>query len=495
MAVDDRTPLTASRIDVAARIGWLLRSHRSVAGLSLRQMSTALRDHGVHLSSPTLSRIESEGQPSVAALDGYARVLGLPDGTLLGAVAMLCRSFRYGPTVAYSQVPRSLERFSRAFEAIDQEAPSGAAWLEFAAQHTEPTSFGLPTSLMAEQVHRLASELTRSARAPRHNRMEALALLRCSAYAETVEEVVRPLVMEPYAQNHWDLLNALGEHPTASLLDWYGTLLRDPSLYRAQGASYAIQSALVLGGLDREAWLRLLDHAQRACAEAGGDPERKAMLLQLYDALPPRLRELVRDEFRPGTQRPPGPTVWTRNRRNAHYALAESLALAVTTGRGLPDEPMLARLLFEALFERRGVRMSNAALLVSFSPFAPDVARLLLERRDEGPDDATRAAALRVAAQCHPGGEVPGLDTLLASSDAVEFQNALTVASRVDRPLPRPVVERGLAADEMTARLTLYVLGRAGDARLRRIASDRSRSDEVRGGARWWLRAGPAVVA
>jgi hypothetical protein len=90
---------------------------------------------------------------------------------------------------------------------------------------------------------------------------------------------------------------------------------------------------------------------------------------------------------------------------------------------------------------------------------------------------------------------VPGLDTLLASSDAEEFQHALTVASRVDRPLPRSVVERGLAADEMTARLTLYVLGRAGDTRLRRIASDRSRSDEVRGGARWWLRAGPAVLA
>jgi hypothetical protein len=347
---------------------------------------------------------------------------------------------------------------------------------------------------MAPRVRRLASELCRSSRSARYTRLEALSLLRCSPYGELVEAVLRPLVVEPHAQNYWDLLNSLGERPTPSLLDWCGSLLRDPSLYRAQGASYVIQSLLVLGGLDREAWLVLIDHAERACAEAADDPARKAMLVQLYDALPPRLRELVREDFRPGMEGPAGPTVWTRNRRNAHYALAESLALAVTTGRGLPDEPMLARLLFEALFERRGVRMSNAAVLVSFSPFAPDVARVLLERCVEGPADATRAAALRVVAQCHPGGEVPGLDTLLAASDPGEFRVALTVASRVDRPLPRPVVERGLAGDEMTAQLTLYVLGRAGDARLRRIASDRSRSEQVRGGARWWLREGPAVL-
>ena len=65
--LDDRTPLTASRIDVAARVGWLLRTHRSVVGLSLREMSVALRDHDVTLSAATLSRIESEGHRSEAA--------------------------------------------------------------------------------------------------------------------------------------------------------------------------------------------------------------------------------------------------------------------------------------------------------------------------------------------------------------------------------------------------------------------------------------------
>jgi transcriptional regulator with XRE-family HTH domain len=298
-AVDDRTPLTASRIDVAARIGWLLRSHRSVGGLSLRQMSTALRDHDVSLSAATLSRIESEGQPSVAALEGYARVLGLPEGTLLGAVAVLCRSFHYGPQLPSPSGTRSLERFSEAFEAIDQEAPSGAAWLEFAAHHADPAGFGLPRTEMAPRVRRLASELCRSSRGARYTRLEALSLLRCSPYGELVEEVLRPLILEPHAQNYWDLFNALGERPTPSLLDWCGSLLRDTSLYRAQGASYVIQSLLVLGGLDRATWLVLIDHAERARLEAGDDPARKAMLVQLYDALPPRLRELVREDFRP----------------------------------------------------------------------------------------------------------------------------------------------------------------------------------------------------
>ena len=80
--IDDRTPLTASRIDVPARIGWLLRTSRSLAGLSLREMSAELKAHDVSLSATSLSRIESEGQRSAAALDGYAAVLGLPDGAL-----------------------------------------------------------------------------------------------------------------------------------------------------------------------------------------------------------------------------------------------------------------------------------------------------------------------------------------------------------------------------------------------------------------------------
>ena len=91
--VDDRTPITASRIDVAARIGWMMRTHRSVAGLSLREMSAALKEDGAPLSAATLSRIESEGHRSPAALDGYERVLGLCDGALRapGWTSCACR--------------------------------------------------------------------------------------------------------------------------------------------------------------------------------------------------------------------------------------------------------------------------------------------------------------------------------------------------------------------------------------------------------------------
>ncbi|WP_180934108.1 helix-turn-helix domain-containing protein [Nocardioides ungokensis] len=130
--VDDRTPIAASRIDVAARIGWMMRTHRSVAGLSLREMSAALKGQGAPLSAATLSRIESEGQRSPAALDGYERALGLSDGALRAPVDLMCRTFPYAPEVVARPAPPSLERFSLAFEAIDVASPTGGAWLELA---------------------------------------------------------------------------------------------------------------------------------------------------------------------------------------------------------------------------------------------------------------------------------------------------------------------------------------------------------------------------
>ena len=146
--IDDRTPLSAARIDVAARVGWLLRTHRTVAGLSLRQMSSALGEHGVTLSAARLSRIESEGQRFRSVLDGYARVLGLPEGAIRADIDILCRAFSYAPPALAESTVRSLMAFDRGYESIDVPQPSGGDWLAFARQHALDRGFGLPTRLM-----------------------------------------------------------------------------------------------------------------------------------------------------------------------------------------------------------------------------------------------------------------------------------------------------------------------------------------------------------
>lgn len=490
-AVDDRTPITASRIDVAARIGWLLRTHRSVAGVSLRQMSVALREHGVSLSAASLSRVESEGQRSPAALEGYARVLGLPHGSLSAPVNLLARTFPYAPDLAPRAAPRTLATVSEAFEAIDVPSPTGGAWLEFARQHAG--GIGLPRTLMEPQVRRLAHELVRSTDlVARFTRMEALSTLRCSEYADLVDSVLRGMILAPDAQNSWDLITVLAERPTPALLAWLGSLLRHDSAYLARGATYGLQGMLLLGGLPLEEWVGLLAQIEQAWLETT-DSARRAVLAQLWAALPDPVRARARQEVHHECPAP-GPTVWTRDRQNQHYVLAETLARAVTSRMQHPEEPLLARLLFEAMFDPRGVRMSNATYMLAFSPFAASLVHVLLEQRERLPDAGTRAAALRTASFSHAGEAPPGLEPLLASDDQVELQHVLTFYSRGTGPVPQVTLDRGLRGDEITVRRTLYCLGLTADPRLAAIAVDPTLPASTRGGARWWLEQGPRVL-
>ena len=491
-AVDDLTPITASRIDVAARIGWLLRTHRSVAGLSLRQMSVALREHGVSLSAASLSRVESEGQRSAGALAGYERAVGLPEGALQVAARCLSRSFPYAVEAPMPDERRSVEAFSRAFEAIDVPAPTGGAWLEFARQNVGG-DVGLPRTLMAEQVRRLCLELPRTTRlVARFTRVEALSMLRCSAYADVVDEVARGIVVEPHAQAYWDLTNALAEHPSPELLAWLGSLLGDASEYRAWGASYALQSMLVSGGLGLDDWRGLLVRLDAAWGDAGEDPARRALLAQLSAALPAQLQtELT---HRPDPVGSPAPTEWSRSRRNRHYVLAESVARATTQRMGQRDEPLLARLVFESLFDPRGVRMSNAMLLLAFSPFARALVDVLLEQRESLSDCSGWPAGLLLAVTCHDVGVPDPVELMLASPDVAEFRHALAFYRHSDSALPQPAMDRGLSGGEMTVRRVIACLAQTADPRLAAIATDPAVSGTARGAAGWWLEQGPHVL-
>jgi transcriptional regulator with XRE-family HTH domain len=490
--IDDGTPLTASRIDIAARIGWLLRTSRSLAGLSLREMSAALKAHDVTLSATSLSRIESEGQRSVAALDGYAAVLGLPYGALRSPVDALCRSFSYAPPAPPEPVVNSLQRFSHSVEAIMADHPFGGAWLEFARHHASDGGFGLPTTLMEPHVRRLADELGRSvAFTARLTRYEALALLRCSAYGDLVDSVLREMILDPDAQAIYDLTSVLSESPTPALLQWAGTMLRNESIIVARGASYALQSMLVIGGLPVHDWEGLVPHFARAWHDAGSDPTRRTVLTDLCAALPPPVQAQIRETCRveagstPGS--PPEPPAWSRSRRSAHHGFARSIAADACARLRHHEEPLLERLLLEAMFDPRGVRMATSTMLLASSPFARVLAPLLVERRGDGPDAASRPAALRIALWCHNGEEVPDADALLEAGETTDFELAVMLVGRSGRPLPHHALERGLSGAETTVRKTLQALAMAEDPRLGAIASDRRLPESTRRGARWWL--------
>lgn len=493
-AVDDTTPLNASRIDVAVRIGWLLRTSRSVGGLSLRQMSAELSEHGIALSAATLSRVESEGQRSPEALDGYALVLGLADGDLRSTVDLLCRSFPYAPPPPRDPIELSLDRFSAACEAVEDRA-TGGAWLTFGRHHAGARGYGLPRSLMEPYARRLADELERAIGPARNTRFEALFLLRTSAYGDLVGRVIHELVLEPGCQQAVHLCNVLAEQPSPEVLHWLGELLRHDDSHVALGGSYALQSMLVAGGLPLSDWELLVPQVVRAVVDAADHPGRSLMLAQLTAALPPPLQTRVRaacDLDRPATR---GPTVWSRTRANRHYEFAMSIARLACARLGVQDEPLLGRLLFEALYEPRGTRMAVSAHILEASAFTDVLVDLLIEHRDAGPDAGSRAALLRLAAFCHQGQPVPLAEEWIDSTDPVEFDFVLGIAVGRDLPLTDETLRRGFTGDERLAHQTLLAVGMSADPRLAEIARDPTLPESQRLGARWWAERPGRVVS
>jgi hypothetical protein len=240
---------------------------------------------------------------------------------------------------------------------------------------------------------------------------------------------------------------------------------------------------LVVGGLPLAVWQSLAPAVVRAWHDSGGDEARRTALEQLVQALPPTVQEEVHRSCEVPAQA--RRQQWSRDRRNARYEFAQAVAREACARRGHREEPLLGRLVFEALFETRGVRMASAMILVGGSPFAADVVRVLLERRDEAPDDGGRSAVLHAVTNCHAGEILPGVDALLDAGDPADAAFALGVMGRSGQSVPEPLLAR-LLADPATAPSALYAAGMAGDLRLPSIAADAAQPEEVRRTAAWW---------
>ncbi|MFC6286200.1 hypothetical protein ACFP3Q_07860 [Nocardioides sp. GCM10027113] len=491
--IDDATPLEGSRIDVGARIGWLLRTHRTVAGLSLRQMSASLGEVGVRASAATLSRIEGEGNATSSLLDGYTTVLGLPTGQLWTAAAMLRRSFSYAPPATDDTV-RDLDSYSAACDAVMGEAPTGGDWLIFARHHATPAGFGLPYSLVTPLVRRLAQECARGSRTARAVRQEALSLLMKGPYRDHLASALMELVDEPDNQSFFLLTGVLGDVPTPEVVHWAGRRLSGATRFHVWGGSYVLQGLLVGGGVTLETWMEVVPAVEAGWRAAGDDADRAAALRELCATLPLAVQAQLPTDVWAAPTSPRATVRWDRAADNDHYTFARRIAREVTSRLDQPAEPMLERLVFEGCFEPRGTRLSMACWLTSLSAFAHTTAEVVLERLRSAPDAESRAAALRLAVFCHDGRSVPGQDRLLADATPAELPQVLTLLGRSGATLPEEALRRGLAGDATAVRQTLFCLGMAGDPRLATLADDPAQPDDVRRGARWWLRAGPRIV-
>ncbi|MGZ4451023.1 MAG: hypothetical protein ACXVW4_14615 [Nocardioides sp.] len=488
----DPTPLDGPRLHVPSRIGWLLRTSRLAEGLSLRALAADLDAVGVRTSPTALSRIEAGGVRHGRVVDGYERRLGLPYGQLRAAIDVLCRTFEGGPAdVAPHLHPPGLAHFSGTVAAVEGMSPTGGAWLDFAREHGGDRGFGITADRMAPLAARLAVELGRSVRIAYTTRYEALSRLGCGPYAEVVSEVVRDIVEAPDCQVVLDLMSAVSEHPSPSLLAWAAGLLSHPRHQLAVGGALAVQNMRAVGGLPPSAWADLVEPFVTAYDAA--DPARRLVLTRLFKTLPPATRTAVKARLSEPLAPVPGPRDWSRTRRNAHFALCTTLADQACASVGLSEQPMAARLLFEALFDFRTTRSATAYFLLLASPLADALHASLLDVAVDGPDELTRDAALG-ALMWFPGPGVPDVSRLLEAGGADHVSMACVLLGHAGAHLPDDLLESGLAGNEAEVRRALYCAGMSGDPRLLPLATAEDRPAMVRAAARWWLREGPRIT-
>lgn len=486
----DGTPLDGPRIDVPARIGWLLRTNRTVAGVSLRDIAARLQDTGRAVSLPMLSRLERNGGRNGAVVDGYEEALGLDCGALRAPVDALCRTFHYAPADedAGLATEPSLERFDRTVEPILAGGGTGGEWLMFAREHERAEPFGLPSALMRPHLERLASEVGRAVGTAYTTRMEALARLRTGAYADLVDGVVCGRALEPGAQVIVDLSAAVAALPTRTLLDCAGEMLAMDSTLAVCGGVTAMATMASVGGLTREDWLSAVPKVAAAVRAADGDAVKQRCLAQLLMNLPKWFRVGVHELLGRPVETVQTPASWTASRRNAHWSFVERLAADVCARLDVPEQPLLTRLLFEVLYDFRvGRAMTSSYLLLGFP--AGDVLReVVFEALRNPPDELTAEGLERLLLSVPMPWDGHDVAPLLHSERPAVARYGLVVAAQAGTVLPAGLVRDRLGDPELSWH-ALYAAGMA-----RHPVLDSLAKTEHNSGAAWWNECGGRVT-
>ena len=346
---EDRSSWDAQVVDAPARTGWLHLANRAVAGLTraeLRLGLEAMTDHSgaALVADPSrVSRWESGRQrPPVEVTLGYERLLGLPPGRLLAPVRALARTTGGAPDgVPDEEVEALLD------DALTDRPLDGSRWLRLTLALTWHDRFFLRAQDAHAVACRLVSELARSAGAAHHLRLEAaLTLLQHPSSQRAVLRAVGSWLTDPDVQ----LVT-----PVVALLGSVGGDTDDLVLRLLQGqdarvaeATLPVDQAVLLG--------------QDLVVDAQRDGGVRDQLLQIRDS-----STLIPDA--------------------AHRRLARSLAWRAQWGaedREPPEpDPMLERLVREALFHVDGRRRELAGRLVGATPYGPVLATHVVALTDD----------------------------------------------------------------------------------------------------------------
>ncbi|MGZ4436484.1 MAG: hypothetical protein ACXVW6_02515 [Nocardioidaceae bacterium] len=467
-----------------------LATHTSGAAMSAR-----LAELGLRVSPATISSVENGSvAPSNDLVRGYERALLVFPGSLRGMVAMLSRTF--GQPVAPSPRHVDLATLSERYERVTGRAgtgPSGGDWLDLAEVMTAPGVL-TPTAVVRPLVDTLQSELARSVGPAYLGRYEALTQFRASPYAQQVEDAVAAAVTAPYAMAVVDRIVVLAERHTPSTFALLTGWLSHSDVSVARGAATALINFRTPGGLRTVDWAQLVDPFVAAYNALSDDPRRHGPLSSLFRNLPRPVREQIQPHLTRPVMALDRPKDWTTTRRNQQLQECTRLAETITGALGVPEQPMLARLLFEAVFDFRPDRQFTSAMTLGLLPCHDLIAEGLVDLADATADAGTQQGVLNLAMSLSaPASERVALAWLDSDDDAKQA-DALVAAAHAGLRLPARRLGDLAARSGLIRERAVYAAGMTGHPVLRTWASDDTSHEWLRGTARWWRNEGTRVT-
>lgn len=477
----------------ATRVAWLLGTTRLHARggtyASRRHFVVALNDRGVVCDEPRVSRWESGGSTAtIGVIRAYEDVLGLTPYSLVAVAAMT------DDGVAGSRVATSVAPMDVLLDATLDGAPTGADWLELVGQLAAHPSLYMRADTWTAISEKLVSELCRSTGAGYTTRRYALrSLVTHPAASPHVVRAIEGYVADPCAQRSSDVIALLQHLPAEAATSHLLALLEDerPSVQR--GAARAVAALLARGSLAADAALTL-EHTVRERLAA--DP----MALHLADVarqLPCGAADRIRAAL--GDDPLLGPVVTHSELLPADTSelVSAGVALAAQSKMTLQEpDPMLARLVREALFHSNGERRSQASSLLLASPYRAGLSRACASYLD-GADADVSGRLARLLRYCIDRPEFPlALGAAIQGNSPAVRHNALRAIGHVPVELTAAqamLLVNGAAPwdDAMVVDGTLYALGMHGHADLAgRAVPGLQRVSDL---SAWWLRHGGRV--
>ncbi|MGI9156881.1 MAG: hypothetical protein ACR2FG_09625 [Marmoricola sp.] len=491
----DVSPLDAPTVNVPLRIGWLLRTSRlnprTLPALPANRFATEL---GVGPAAITKWEKGSEDVDAVN-IEGYERLIGLPAGSLRGLIEITRRSFRYppNPRLAPPAPPGGLEELSDLVWPAMHGRPAGIDWLHFADALNADGPLFLPAFTAAPVIDRLASELARSVDAAYLTRYEAMARLRTGRYRDVALHSLLDFALADDAQVCIDLLDVAGELPSAELFETMCELLVDPSPAVFKGACHSIGNMAALGGISKTEMRDLVPLLVRAYNAVSDDPRRHRDMSELLRNLPRGVQDTARQRL--GRAPAPAPTQDAGASRDGP-AYRAMVSLSADIRRELPtrENPMLERLLFEAMFDPMWNKRYIASLFLIAVPYKEIVSHHVARLAEAHPSRGVRDAAVAFSMRLGSSSALAGAEAWARSGDPLRQVPGLVTLGHWATDIDRDLLELALRADGEVGRRSLYAAGMSGNPVLRQWADDAARPAWLRAGARWWLRVGSRVT-